>query len=205
MWGVRFDPSVHLSAKAECRALASAFDKLKGPEQMESKMEDRWLSVDEIAAYLGVKRDTVYKWIAEKYMPAHRMGRLWKFRKEEVDKWVKSAGKIDSTSSRSMTDSLEGSPQARNEILTLLKKHSNEIRRRFSVRKIGLFGSHAHGGFDDLSDIDLLVELEAPTFDHYMELKFFLEDTFNRPVDLILADSVKPRLKPLIAAEVVYV
>ena len=34
-------------------------------------MEDRWFSVDEIAAYLGIKRDTVYKWIAEKQMPAH--------------------------------------------------------------------------------------------------------------------------------------
>jgi len=53
-------------------------------------MEDRWLSVDEIAAYLGIKRDTVYKWIGEKQMPAHRLGRLWKFRKEEVDEWVKS-------------------------------------------------------------------------------------------------------------------
>ena len=51
---------------------------------------DRWLSVDEIAAYLGIKRDTVYKWIAEKKMPAHKMGPLWKFRKEEVDEWVKS-------------------------------------------------------------------------------------------------------------------
>ena len=55
-------------------------------------MEDRWFSVDEIAAYLGIKRDTVYKWIAEKQMPAHRMGRLWKFRKEEVDEWVRSGG-----------------------------------------------------------------------------------------------------------------
>lgn len=57
-----------------------------------SMMEDRWLSVDEIAAYLGIKRDTVYKWISEKRMPAHRMGRLWKFRKEDVDGWVKSGG-----------------------------------------------------------------------------------------------------------------
>jgi len=53
-------------------------------------MEDRWLSVDEIAAYLGIKRDTVYKWISEKQMPAHRMGRLWKFREDDVDRWVKS-------------------------------------------------------------------------------------------------------------------
>lgn len=57
---------------------------------------ERWLSVDEIAAYLGIKRDTVYKWISAKQMPAHRMGRLWKFRKEEVDEWVKSGGAGDS-------------------------------------------------------------------------------------------------------------
>jgi excisionase family DNA binding protein len=61
-------------------------------QRLESVMEDRWLSVDEIAAYLGIKRDTVYKWIAEKHMPAHRMGRLWKFRKEDVDEWVKTGG-----------------------------------------------------------------------------------------------------------------
>jgi excisionase family DNA binding protein len=56
---------------------------------------ERWLSVDEIAAYLGIKRDTVYKWISEKQMPAHRMGRLWKFRKDEVDEWVKTGGAGD--------------------------------------------------------------------------------------------------------------
>jgi excisionase family DNA binding protein len=55
-------------------------------------MEDRWLSVDEIAAYLGVKRDTVYRWITRKSLPGHRLGRLWKFRKHEVDEWVHSGG-----------------------------------------------------------------------------------------------------------------
>ena len=53
-------------------------------------MNDRWLSVDEIAAYLGIKRETIYKWLAEKNMPAHRVGRLWKFRIKEIDKWVES-------------------------------------------------------------------------------------------------------------------
>ncbi|EMH0086413.1 helix-turn-helix domain-containing protein [Proteus mirabilis] len=56
---------------------------------MESYVEDRWLSVDEIADYLGIKRETVYKWIAEKGMPAHKIGRLWKFKKTEVDIWVR--------------------------------------------------------------------------------------------------------------------
>lgn len=55
-------------------------------------MEDRWLSVDEIGDYLGVKRDTVYKWIADKSMPAHRIGRLWKFKKEQIDTWVEAGG-----------------------------------------------------------------------------------------------------------------
>lgn len=62
-------------------------------------MEDRWLSVDEIATYLGIKRDTVYKWIGEKTMPAHKIGRLWKFKRDEVDAWVKNGTATDSVGS----------------------------------------------------------------------------------------------------------
>lgn len=53
-------------------------------------LDNRWLSVEEIAAYLGIKRDTVYKWIERKKMPAHKVGRLWKFKAQEVDEWVLS-------------------------------------------------------------------------------------------------------------------
>jgi len=56
------------------------------------EIEDRWLSVDEICKYLGVSSDTVYRWIDRFRMPAHRMGRLWKFKKDEVDEWVKAGG-----------------------------------------------------------------------------------------------------------------
>ncbi len=56
------------------------------------EIDDRWLAVDDISVYLGVKRDTVYKWISEKNMPAHKIGRLWKFKKDEVDKWVRGGG-----------------------------------------------------------------------------------------------------------------
>jgi len=58
-------------------------------------MDDRWLSVDEISEYLGVSKDTVYAWISAKAMPAHRVGRLWKFKREEVDGWVMSGGASD--------------------------------------------------------------------------------------------------------------
>lgn len=53
-------------------------------------VDDRWLSVEEIAAYLGIKRETLYKWLAEKDIPAHKVGRLWKFRKDEIDEWIRS-------------------------------------------------------------------------------------------------------------------
>jgi excisionase family DNA binding protein len=51
-----------------------------------------WLSAEDIAVHLGVTKDTVYSWIAEKGMPAHKIGRLWKFQTTEVDFWVRSGG-----------------------------------------------------------------------------------------------------------------
>lgn len=64
----------------------------EGSEQWRMAMEDRWLSVDEIASHLGVKRDTVYKWIRERQLPGHKIGRLWKFDRKQIDEWVKSGG-----------------------------------------------------------------------------------------------------------------
>ena len=90
------------------------------------------------------------------------------------------------------------------EILDFLKQHKKDLETRFSVRRIGLFGSVLRGSAIGGSDIDILVELAHPTFDHYMDLKFFLEDHLGRPVDLVLADSLKPRLKPIITREVAY-
>lgn len=51
-------------------------------------MQDRWLSVGEIAEYLGISKDTVYAWITNRGLPGHRIGRFWKFKRSEVDEWV---------------------------------------------------------------------------------------------------------------------
>lgn len=57
---------------------------------MTDRPTGRWLSVEEIAAHLGVKRTSIYKWITRQGMPAHKLGKLWKFRVAEVDEWVES-------------------------------------------------------------------------------------------------------------------
>jgi excisionase family DNA binding protein len=64
---------------------------------MNEATTDRWLSVDEIAAYLGVKRFTVYKWIERKNMPGHKVGSLWKFKRDEIDDWVRSGRAKDAS------------------------------------------------------------------------------------------------------------
>ncbi len=80
----------------------------------------------------------------------------------------------------------------------------DELSESFTVSSIGVFGSCARGDQSDKSDVDILVEFDEPTFDHYMDLKFRLEEKLGRPVDLVLADTVKPRLKPIVEKEVVY-
>ena len=90
-------------------------------------------------------------------------------------------------------------------ILKFLTEHKEEMGKRFSVRRIGLFGSYLHGEAHEQSDVDILVELDRHTFDDYMNLKFFLEEGLGRPVDLVLADALKPRIKPSILKEVRFV
>lgn len=56
---------------------------------------ERWVSLEEIAYYLGVNKDTVRNWIKKDAIPAHRIGRFWKFKKTEIDEWVSSGKSAD--------------------------------------------------------------------------------------------------------------
>jgi excisionase family DNA binding protein len=58
-------------------------------------MTEPWVSVDDVAKHLGVAKDSIYRWIEGKGLPAHKIGRLWKFKLSEVDEWVRAGGAGD--------------------------------------------------------------------------------------------------------------
>ena len=51
-----------------------------------------WVTASDVAQHLGVVKDTVYRWRERKGLPAHKIGRLWKFQLSEVDEWVRAGG-----------------------------------------------------------------------------------------------------------------
>ena len=91
----------------------------------------------------------------------------------------------------------------REEVLGLLRDN-RQVIRSFGVRRLGLFGSYVRGEGRPTSDLDFIVEFDQKSFDSYMDLRFFLEELFKRKVDLVLSDSIKPRLRAAILGEAVY-
>jgi predicted nucleotidyltransferase len=90
------------------------------------------------------------------------------------------------------------------DVLNILKSHEKEVKRKFGVRKIGIFGSYARGEEKETSDVDVLVEFEEPTFRNFMGLVFFLEDLFDREVDLVTIKGLSPYIRPHVEREVVW-
>lgn len=91
------------------------------------------------------------------------------------------------------------------ELMRMLKSNLNNIEK-FHVSKIGLFGSFAREEQHDASDVDILVVFEDgyENFDNYMDLKFYLEELFERNVDVVIFDSIKPSLRSDIIRSVLY-
>lgn len=51
-----------------------------------------WVTAQQVSKHLGIAKDTVYRWRERKSLPAHKVGRLWKFQLSEVDEWVRAGG-----------------------------------------------------------------------------------------------------------------
>ena len=93
-------------------------------------------------------------------------------------------------------------PMDRKTALARLSVLLPELRARFGVRELAVFGSVARDEATDASDLDLIVDFDGPaTFDAFMGLKLFLEDTLTVRVDLATRPSLKSRLKARVEAE----
>lgn len=96
--------------------------------------------------------------------------------------------------------------QSREEIVATLRRLKGEIATRFSVSRIGIFGSVARGEQTEASDIDILVEFSRPIgFFTFLELEEFLSLNLSAPVDLVTSDALKPVIRERVTAEVAYV
>ena len=67
-------------------------------------VEERWVGAEDVAAHLGVNKDSIYRWIDKMDLPAHRVGRLFRFKLSEVDEWVKSGGASETGSPSSLEE-----------------------------------------------------------------------------------------------------
>jgi predicted nucleotidyltransferase len=94
----------------------------------------------------------------------------------------------------------------RKDALRVLTERSAEIRRRFSVKDLAIFGSTARDEARPESDLDMLVTFEGPSeFDRFMDLKFYLEDMLGVQVDLVTKRALRPELRPQIEQEAIHV
>src|SRR5699024_3669050 len=92
------------------------------------------------------------------------------------------------------------------EILEEFSKNLKIWKEKYGVKQIGLFGSYSREEQKESSDIDVIVEFNDTdlSFDNYMDLKFSLEDHFQKSVDLVILDDIKPALKSNILGEAIY-
>jgi len=94
---------------------------------------------------------------------------------------------------------------SKDEVIRLIRSHTKELDS-FNVKSLALFGSAARDESHALSDIDILVEFQnKATFDQYMKLKFFLEDTLGCPVDLVTRNALRPRIRDSVEREALHV
>jgi uncharacterized protein len=90
------------------------------------------------------------------------------------------------------------------EIRQDLRAHLPELRERYGVTYLGIFGSYVRGEQKKTSDVDILVEFDRPgTLLGFIHLQNDLVDLLGVRVDLVEKDGLKPAIRPYVLAEVV--
>ena len=93
---------------------------------------------------------------------------------------------------------------SKEEILDFLKAHKQEFKEKYGVEEIALFGSYVHNRANEKSDIDIIVQMPSK-FDSYYNLKEYLEEKFQKKVDLGLKKSLRTLVAKEIERDIVYV
>ena len=94
----------------------------------------------------------------------------------------------------------------RDEVLTTLREHKQELRERFGVTELALFGSFARDQAGEGSDIDLLVSFhEPPNFRRYFGAIVYLEDLFGRHVDMATENELRPVIRPYVERDILHI
>ncbi|TAF49259.1 MAG: nucleotidyltransferase [Oscillatoriales cyanobacterium] len=97
----------------------------------------------------------------------------------------------------------QNQPLTAETVLHTLRQHP-ELFTEYDIKTLALFGSTARNQAREDSDLDFVVEFDnTPTFRGYMGLKFYLEDLFNRPIDLVIKKSIKPIIREHILNELI--
>lgn len=100
-------------------------------------------------------------------------------------------------------DHLDNKLVSKDRILNVIGEHKNELRK-LGVTRIGIFGSCARNEADQASDLDFLVEMNDASLSQYLDVKTFLEHQFGRKVDVVLHDTLRPKISEHIKKDLAY-
>ncbi|MDO8880111.1 MAG: helix-turn-helix domain-containing protein [Coriobacteriia bacterium] len=149
---------------------------------------DDLLDIATVARHLGVSERTVYNRVRAGDLPALKIGRLWRVRARDLERWLAS-----SSHTVDQHDTKAGHAAGRR----LLERHRGEIEAaciRHHVKRLDAFGSVLRDDFTPESDIDFLVDflpVDARGFSHpYWSLADELEFIFGRSIDLVMVSAV---------------
>ena len=96
--------------------------------------------------------------------------------------------------------------KTKEEVLKILKDEIPHLKEKYGIRKIGLFGSYSRGEQGIESDVDLLVGFEKPIgFFRFLAVEDYIEERLGMKAELVTEDALKPRMKPHVLEEVIYV
>lgn len=99
---------------------------------------------------------------------------------------------------------LEEPAKTLEEVKGILKQHMGELRKKYKVRKMGIFGSYLRGTQRKGSDIDILVDFSEPVGWEFVDLALYLEDKLGMKVDLVTPGALKEQIKKGVLEEVVF-